>query len=96
MADNLEAIDKNTSDDIHSFNPARGLVLRRDAHNSPMVVALACVAESVAVPCCIEDAKVSELEIPKCKHTLHTLRIAVHRGPPTAVRPQQLCGPGCG
>lgn len=63
MAENLEAIFKYTSNDIHLFNPAKGLILRRDAHNGPILAALACVAQSMAVPCHIEDEKVSELEI---------------------------------
>ncbi|PNW87262.1 hypothetical protein CHLRE_02g115550v5 [Chlamydomonas reinhardtii] len=57
MAENLEAIFKYTSNDIHLFNPAKGLILRRDAHNGPILAALACVAQSMAVPCHIEDEK---------------------------------------
>ncbi|PNH00930.1 hypothetical protein TSOC_013216 [Tetrabaena socialis] len=55
MATNLEAIFKHTSNDIHTFNPVKGLILLRGAHNGPTVAALACLAESMGVPCHIED-----------------------------------------
>ncbi|PNW76298.1 hypothetical protein CHLRE_12g540150v5 [Chlamydomonas reinhardtii] len=54
LANNLEAIFANTSNDIHTFNPAMGLMLVRAMHNGPTVAGLACLAEGVDVPCHIE------------------------------------------
>eukprot|EP00198_Chlamydomonas_reinhardtii_P004564 XP_001693900.1 predicted protein [Chlamydomonas reinhardtii] len=57
LANNLEAIFANTSNDIHTFNPAMGLMLVRAMHNGPTVAGLACLAEGVDVPCHIEGER---------------------------------------
>ncbi len=57
IAANLEAVMKNASNDVHSFNTASGLILHRDVHNSPTVAGLACIAGSMGVPCHIEEEK---------------------------------------
>eukprot|EP00198_Chlamydomonas_reinhardtii_P008049 XP_001697386.1 predicted protein [Chlamydomonas reinhardtii] len=55
LANNLEAIFADTSNDIHTFNPAKGLILIRAVHNGPTVAGLACFAAGVDVPCHIEE-----------------------------------------
>ena len=90
LANNLEAIFANTSNDIHTFNPAMGLMLVRAMHNGPTVAGLACLAEGVDVPCHIED-EVSELELSEDTHFAQRSNCASPRA-----ADRELCGPGCG
>mgnify|MGYP001807540706 CR=1 FL=1 len=90
LANNLEAIFADTSNDIHTFNPAKGLILIRAVHNGPTVAGLACFAAGVDVPCHIEE-EVSELVLSEDTHFAQRSNCASPRA-----ANHELSGPGCG